>query len=175
MMKNNIMILLFGLLLMSCNSEDSLQKYFVENSDKNDFTVLDISSENIFPENSIIRVKKDKDLKESPIKVNVLVYDKKNKEDYLAQNNRIQSILKQDKYQPLFRFNHKKMTGEADFIGEVDKIEEIVVYLNNSDRGLAVVRIFGDNLTPEGLYNRVKNISRNQSLKESLDKIISFN
>ena len=79
--------LLVSLLLLSCDSKPTLQKYFVENSEKKSFVALDVSS-------SILNVEKTKltaDQKtalESFEKVNVLAFklDETNKGEYATES-----------------------------------------------------------------------------------------
>ena len=65
--------LLFGLFLISCNSESTLQKYFVENSESKNFIALDVSPEILNVDKTKLSVAQTDALK-SFDKINVLAF-----------------------------------------------------------------------------------------------------
>ena len=65
--------LLFSLFLISCNSEPTLQKYFVENSENKNFIALDVSPEILNVDKTKLSVAQTDALK-SFDKINVLAF-----------------------------------------------------------------------------------------------------
>ena len=65
--------LLFGLFLISCNSESTLQEYFVENSGSKNFIALDVSPEILNVDKTKLSVAQTDALK-SFDKINVLAF-----------------------------------------------------------------------------------------------------
>ena len=72
-----------ALLLASCNSEPSLQKYFVENSEKKDFIALDVSSSILNADKTKLTAEQKTAL-QSFDKMNIIAFkvNDKNKEFY---------------------------------------------------------------------------------------------
>ncbi|MFN4028082.1 MAG: DUF4252 domain-containing protein [Flavobacterium sp.] len=147
---------LLSLLLMSCSNEPSLQKYFVENSGKKDFVMLDVST-------SIINVDKAKltpeqqTALESFKKMNILVFktNDKNAADYQSESQKVGEILKGQEYQELMKIGSGKDGASVSFVGEEDDIDEFVFFAKNRENGFAVVRILGDDMNPNNIMNMI--------------------
>ena len=141
--------LLLSLLLMSCNSEPTLQKYFVENTENKNFIALDVSP-------NILNVDKTKlsiaqrDALKSFDKMNVLAFklNDKNKAEFEIERAKVNLILKDKKYQQLMKFGSGKEGASVSFVGTDDHIEEVVFFANKKENGFAVVRILGKDMNP---------------------------
>ena len=144
--------LLTALVLISCNNEPTLQKYFVENSEKNNFVVLDISP-------SILNVDKTKLTVEQKTalssfdKMNILAFklDEKNKELYEAESQKVAQIIKGKDYQQLMKVGSGKDAASISFVGDEDNIDEFVVFAKRKENGFAVVRILGNDMNPNNI------------------------
>jgi len=152
MKKISILAFLCSVILMSCSSEPSLQKYFVENTESKDFIAVDISSNILRLDKSRITAEEEASLKTFE-KMNILAFkaDGKNQEQLKTENAKLQAILKDKKYQELMKVNSGKQGGAVYFVGNDDKIEEFVLYGNTSESGFAVVRILGDEMNPTSI------------------------
>lgn len=146
--------MLASLLLLGCNSEPSLQKYFVENSEKKDFMVLDISP-------SIINLDKakltpeQKTALESFDKMNILAFklDGKNKALYQTESQKLSKILKGQDYQQLMKIGEGNDAASISFVGDEDDIDEFILFAKREENGFAVVRILGDDMNPNNIMN----------------------
>lgn len=156
-MKFTFFIAVFvSLLFMSCANEPSLQKYFVENSEKKDFVMLDVSP-------SIINVDKAKLTPEQQTalqsfdKMNILVFksNDKNKALYQSETQKLGSILKGQDYQELMRIGSGKDGASVSLVGEDDDIDEFVFFAKNQENGFAVVRILGNDMNPNNIMNMI--------------------
>jgi hypothetical protein len=144
--------LLAAAMLTSCNSEPSLQRYFVDNSEKKDFISLDVSP-------SILNVNKTKltaDQKtalESFDKMNILAFklDKNNAALYEQEREKLSKILKDETYQELMKVGSGKDAASISFVGDEDNIDEFIIYANKKENGFAVVRILGDDMNPNNI------------------------
>ena len=144
--------LLLCLSLLSCNSEPSLQKYFVENTENKNFIALDVSP-------SIINVDKTKlsvaqmDALKSFDKMNVLAFklNDTNKAVFEKERAKVDLILKDKKYQQLMKVSSGKEGASVSFVGTDDHIEEFVFYANQKENGFAVVRIIGNDMNPSNV------------------------
>jgi hypothetical protein len=146
--------ILASLILMSCNSEPTLQKYFVENSEKKEFIALDVSP-------SIINVDKTKLTPEQKTalasfdKMNILAFklDETNKAEYEVESQKVTRILKGKDYQELMKIGSGKDAASISFVGEEDDIDEFILFAKKKDNGFAVVRITGDDMNPNNIMN----------------------
>ena len=146
--------ILVSLFLTSCNNKPTLQSYFVENSEKKDFIVLDVAP-------SIINVDKTKLSAEQKIalasfdKMNVLAFklDKNNKAEFESESKKVTEILKGKEYQELMKFGSGKDAASISFVGDENNINEFILYGKKEDNGFAVVRILGKDMNPNNIMN----------------------
>lgn len=141
--------LLFGLFLISCNSESTLQKYFVENSENKNFIALDVSPEILNVDQTKLSIKQSEALK-SFDKMNVLAFklNGANKAEFEAERAKVDLILMDKKYQQLMKFGSGKEGASVSFVGTDEHIEEFVFFANKKENGFAVVRILGKDMNP---------------------------
>lgn len=157
-MKPTLFIIAFlsSLLLGNCNSEPTLQKYFVENNEKKDFIALDISS-NILNVDQTKLTAVQKEALQSFDKINVLAFklDDKNKAEFETERTKVNLILKDPTYQQLIKFGSGKEGASVSYIEKDGKINEFVVFANKNDAGFAVVRVLGKDMNPTNIMNMV--------------------
>ncbi|MDD2674610.1 MAG: DUF4252 domain-containing protein [Flavobacterium sp.] len=142
-------LLLFSLFLISCNSEPTLQKYFVENTENKNFIALDVSPSILNVDKTKLSVAQNDALK-SFDKMNVLAFklNDKNKAEFETERAKVDLILKDKKYQQLMKFGSGKEGASVSFVGTDEHIEEFVFFANKKENGFAVVRILGKDMNP---------------------------
>ena len=142
-------LLLLSLFLISCNSEPTLQKYFVENTENKNFIALDVSPSILNVDKTKLSVAQNDALK-SFDKMNVLAFklNDKNKAEFEMERAKVDLILKDKKYQQLMKFGSGKEGASVSFVGTDEHIEEFVFYANKKENGFAVVRILGKDMNP---------------------------
>jgi hypothetical protein len=146
--------LLAYFLLTSCQKEPTLQKYFVENSDKKDFIALDISP-------SIINVDQTKLTSEQKTaltsfdKMNIIAFksNKNNQVEYSEESQKVTQILKGKEYNELMKIGSGKDAASVSFVGDENHINEFVLFAKKKDNGFAVVRILGNDMNPNNIMN----------------------
>jgi hypothetical protein len=151
-----LITLLLSLILGSCNSEPTLQKYFVENTENKDFIALDISS-------NILNVDKTKltavqiEALHSFDKMNVLAFklNDKNKAQFETERAKVNLILKDTMYQQLMKFSSGKQGASVSYVGADDHIKEFVLFANKNDTGFAVIRVLGKDMNPTHIMNMI--------------------
>ena len=144
------LVIAISLLIVSCNSEPSLQKYFVEKQENKDFVVLDVSPSILNLDKAKLSVEQTKALATFE-KMNILTFqlNDKNKSQFDIERNKITSILKDTtNYQQLIKFGSGKDGASISFVGDEDHINEFVLYGSKSENGFAVVRILGKDMNP---------------------------
>lgn len=148
--------ILVSLFLSSCNSEPSLQKYFVDSSEKKDFIELDVSP-------SIINIDKTKLTAEQKTalgsfdKMNVLAFklNESNKAQYNVESQKVTQILKDKKYQELMKIGSGKDAASVSFVGDDNHINEFILFAKKKENGFAVVRILGKDMNPNNILNMI--------------------
>jgi hypothetical protein len=151
-----IIALLVSLIFGSCNSEPTLQKYFVENTENKDFIALDISSNILNVDKAKLTVAQSEAL-HSFDKVNVLAFklNDKNKAQFETERAKVNLILKDTMYQQLMKFSSGKQGASVSYVGTDDHINEFVFFANKSDAGFAVVRVLGKDMNPMNIMNMI--------------------
>lgn len=145
-----------AMLLAGCSNEPSLQKYFVENSEKKGFISLDVSS-------TILNVDKAKLTAEQKTalqsfdKMNILAFkmDKTNQAEYDLESDKLSSILTTEKYQELMKIGSGKDAASISFVGDENNINEFILFAKKKDNGFAVVRILGEDMNPNNIMTMI--------------------
>ena len=142
----------FSLVLSGCNSEPTLQKYFVENSDKKGFVAVDVSPSIINMDKTKVTVEQKIALK-SFDKMNILAFklDESNKTEYDIESQKITQILKGKNYQELMKVGSGKDAASVSFVGDENHINEFVLFAKKKENGFAVVRILGNDMNPNNI------------------------
>lgn len=148
--------LLGSLFFGSCNSEPTLQKYFVENTENKDFIAVDISSNILDVDKTKLTVAQSEAL-HSFEKINVLAFklNDKNKPKFETERAKVGLILKNPKYQQLMKFGSGKQGASVSYVGTDDHINEFVFFANKNDAGFAVVRVLGKDMNPTNIMNMI--------------------
>ena len=145
-----------SLFLFSCNSEPTLQKYFVENTENKNFIALDVSPDILKIDETKLSIEQTTALK-SFDKMNILAFklDDKNKAEFETERAKVDLILMDKKYQQLMKFSSGKESASVSYLGTDDHIEEFVLYANRKENGFAIVRILGKDMNPTNIMTMV--------------------
>jgi len=157
------------LTLASCNSEPSLQKYFVENSEKKEFIALDVSPNILNVDKTKLSAEQSEALK-SFDKINILAFkaDNSNQVQFEAERNKVKAILKDPKYQELMKFGSGKDGASVSYVGTDDNIKEFVVFANRKENGFAVVRVLGEDMNPNNIMTLISVLQKSKINMEQL-------
>ena len=152
MKKISILAAFFSLMLLSCNSEPTLQKYFVESTDAKDFIAVDVSANILRLDKSKITAEENETLKTFE-KMNILAFkaDATNQAKFETERIKVTAILKDKKYQELMKMSRGKDGGAVYFVGENNAIDEFILYGNSKDTGFAIVRVLGNDMNPSSI------------------------
>jgi hypothetical protein len=152
MKRISFLVLSVVLVLTSCNSEPSLQKYFVDHTENKNFIAIDVSP-------SILNIDPKKLTAEQKLalqsfdKMNILAFkiNGKNQTEFAVEKAKVDAILKNEKYQQLMKFNSGKEGASVSFVGDDEHIDEFILYANQKENGFAIVRILGKDMNPTGI------------------------
>ncbi|MEK9614328.1 MAG: DUF4252 domain-containing protein, partial [Flavobacteriaceae bacterium] len=151
-------VLLIAVGLSSCNQSPSLQGYYVEKLEDPSFLIVNIPVQLKTLFNEDLTLEENKVI-ESVGKLNLLFYQKKEgKEDeYKNELLTLNSILSQKRYQHLMDFKaFDQAKGSFLFEGEIDQVEEGIVFLSSEKMGFGVLRMIGSNINPALLMQLIK-------------------
>jgi len=144
-------------LLLSCNNEQSLQEYYVENQEDTDFLALDIPT-SMFT-NSVSLEQEEKETLESIKKINVLALKQDGKQQKFDEEKvKLDEIFKNEKYQLLMKYGGGTRKAELYFTGDDDAIDELIVYGYDDEQGLGVARVLGENMNPQKIMELMKSL-----------------
>ncbi len=153
-MKKFAILILAGVFAISCNSEPSLQKYFVENTENKNFVALDISPSVLGLDKSKLTVEQSEALATFD-KMNILAFklDSVNAPQYDVEKAKVKEILKDEKYQELMKFGSGGDGASVSFVGDENHIDEFILFANKKENGFAVIRILGKDMNPTGIVS----------------------
>ena len=169
-MKKLFVIVVSGILLWSCETKPTLQKYFVKNSESSNFITLDLTS-NILKTDKIALTETDKEALNSFEKMNILAYksDSTATVQYENEIKEVKSILKDESYQQLMKVGNGLDGASVYFVGnDYEHIEEFVVLAGKKENGFAVVRVLGKDMNPTHILNMLSLLQKTDMNLEQL-------
>lgn len=147
------------LTLIGCNNGPSLQKYYVDSKENDEFMSIDLPASILELKNENVSEEVKATLK-TIHKVNFLALqlNETNKDLYISEKEKVKTILKNSDYKQLMRFNMGKGSVVVNFLGEEDAIDEVIIFGSDNDKGFAVVRITGENMNPSDIMKLANDI-----------------
>lgn len=148
--KNIVMSIFILAGLTSCEYGETLQKYYVANQETQNFISVDIPASFVNLDD-VALTDDQREAYESIDKLNMLAYtlSDDNEEEYKAELAKVQAILKDERYEDLFRGGNST-DGKiiVKYIGTDTTIDELIIFGSANDRGFAIVRVLGNNMEP---------------------------
>ncbi len=179
-MKTPILKLIIGCFLIttiiSCNQGPSLQSYFVDNQETNNFTTISLPTTVVsFDESKL--TEDQKQAYNSVKRLNFLGYRMKegNEVEYKAELQKVNSILKDKKYKELMRMgNNEDGKVIIKYLGNETKIDELIVFGNANDQGFGILRVLGKNMQPDNMVKLVDAMQNADIDEDQLKGITDF-
>jgi hypothetical protein len=173
MMLTKIGIAMGLLLFIACNSEPSLQRYFVDSSEDPAFQNLSLNPNSLIKNSASLSEEEKKQLN-NITKLNILMLKSSDENDkFSTEVQKVTSILKQEQYKSLFNAGDTKKQMEVLYVGETDQIKEFIMFGKDPKMGFVLVRILGDDLSPNNLYKIMK-MGEKMDISEIQKTIESF-
>jgi hypothetical protein len=137
-------------ILSSCKNSQSLQQYYVENQQNNDFIAVDVAASLLNIDESGLS-EEAREAYKSVNKMNILAYQMKGENDptYNIEKKKVLEILKADKYKELMKFKSNDIKVTVKYIGTETSIKELIVFGTSKEFGFGLVRLLGDDMKPE--------------------------
>lgn len=160
-----------AVMMFSCNSNQSLQEYYVDNQGDKEFVAVDVPT-SLFANTETLNDDQKRTL-ETVKKVNVIAIPKKpeNQEKINIEKDNISKILKDEKYQLLMKFGGSSTKLEVYFTGNEEAVDEIIVYGYNDEKGMGIARVLGDNMNPSDILNLVSSMQKGDINMSGLKEI----
>ena len=146
--KKSIVVLFLVAAFTSCNQGPTLQTYYVDNELKPGFASFDVPTSIINVE-GVEMTDQQREAYKSVDKLNVLTFIKEDTEaeEYKLELEKVKTILKNPKYEELMRGgNSKDGKFVVKFLGDVENIDELIIFGNANKRGFMIARILGDDM-----------------------------
>lgn len=153
-------VLILGIGITACNNDPSLQKYYVDNQGNSEFVSLDLPASMLANMESLDE--EQRKTLETIKKVNFLAIPQK-PENILRieeEKNKVDNILKDEKYQLLMKFVMDETRMELYFTGEDEAVEEIILYGFDENKGMGIARLLGENMNPGEIMNLVRSMEK---------------
>ncbi|MEB8329426.1 DUF4252 domain-containing protein [Flavobacteriaceae bacterium KMM 6897] len=162
-------------LLAACSSNQSLQEYYVDNSNNPNFISLDIPA-------SILNLDKaelssdERVAIESLKKLNVLAFKKTadNAAEFKMESAKVDAILKSDKFVELMKLKSTYGNGVVKYLGDEDAIDEVIIYGSSKDQGFALIRVLGKDMNPAHLMTLMQALQKSDYKGEGLGSLQDF-
>jgi len=153
------MLLILSLLLVACNNQLTIQEYYVQKQESDNFLALDIPA-------SILKVQdsaspETKETMATIKKLNVLAFkiNDTNEEEYKSEYAQVKEILKGKKYNELMRMKHNNINIVINYQGEEDAINEFVLFAADNSKGFALARVLGTKMNPEKIIKMAQDFN----------------
>ncbi|MBO0322445.1 DUF4252 domain-containing protein [Muricauda sp. CAU 1633] len=163
------------LLLASCSSQQSLQEYYVDNSENPNFISIDLPA-SILKMDAVDLNPTQKEAVESLRKFNLLAFkkDSDNALEFEAEKKKVREILKGDDFVELMKINSKYGKGVIKYLGDEDAIDEVIIYGDSDEKGFALVRVLGKDMNPAHIVQLMQAIQKSDYKGEGLGDIGDF-
>jgi hypothetical protein len=146
-------------LMVSCDNSQSLQQYYVDSKENNEFISLDIPS-------SILQLKSDdieeevKKTLETIKKVNFLALQLTDSNSAMVaeEQQKVKKILQGSKYKELMKMNANNINVSVNYLGEEEAIDEVIIFGSENTKGFAIVRVIGENMNPSDIFKLMEKI-----------------
>ena len=162
--------------LTSCNYGETLQSYYVANQETPNFISLDIPVSFVSVDN-IELTEDQKEAYESMDKLNMLGYTltDDNVDAYKVELAKVQALLKNEKYQELFRGGNST-DGKViiKYIGDDDSIDELIIFGSANNRGFAIIRVLGNNMQPAKIMKLGEVVGQLKSDESVVNNFMDF-
>ncbi len=112
-----IAVAAFGLVtLVSCDNQQSLQEYYVDNQENSDFVLVDIPT-SLISKDSDALTEEQKNVLKTVRKINIMAYQRTSTTDanYEAEKVKVNTILAGDDYEELMKASYRYGINETFF------------------------------------------------------------
>lgn len=163
------------MLLVSCSSTQSLQEYYVDNTENPNFLSVDLPVSLLNLEKADLTTEERTAL-ESLKKLNVLAFKKSpnNGVAFVEEKKKVKAILKNEKFTELMKVNTQYGNGTVRYLGTDEAIDEVIIYGDNDEKGFMLIRVLGNKMNPAHLVQFINAMQKSDYKGEGLGQIGDF-
>ncbi|PZD79474.1 DUF4252 domain-containing protein [Mesonia sp. K7] len=162
-MKKLLVAIFISLGFVACKNEPTLQKYYVENQNNENFSIIDVPRSLVINDYTKLSAE-DRKVMESIDKAVVLLLplNGENKTMYEKEKNKVEKILQNDDYHLLMQMGSGRSGVKVSYLGDADAIDEVVVFGKDDEKGFALARILGDDMNVSAILGMMKSIGEKE-------------
>ena len=169
-----LVTLVFLALIISCNTEPSLQKYIVDNKENPAFISVDLPSSIIKLKNTEVSEDIESTLKTIQ-KINFLALQLTDSTEaiYTLEKEKVKTLLKNPKYSELFRFHKGKNDVVISYLGNETSVDEVIIFGSENTKGFVIIRILVNDMNLVDILKISKDIQLSEN-SEGIGQIEDF-
>lgn len=164
--------MLFSVVMfVSCNRQQSIQEYYVEKQETDNFIAIDLPA-------SIIKLGEEvspetRETMSTIRKLNILALkvDDTNREQFDKEYATVREILTGDKYNELLRVRHENIQVQIKYQGDEDTVDEFIMFAADKEKGFALARVLGDHMRPERIMKMTQDLKNMDANEDALAQI----
>ena len=167
-----LLLLVLVITITSCSSEQSLQEYYVNNSENPNFLSFDVPVSVLNLKGADLTEKQSEAIA-SLKKLDILAFKKnsENSETYSAEKIKVKAILKNEKFVELMKMNTPYGRATVKYLGDEDAIDEVVIYGDNDEKGFGLIRVLGKDMNPANIIQLLQAIQKSNYKGQGLEKL----
>ena len=167
-----ITVVLLGLLVVSCSSKQSLQEYYVDNTENPNFLFFDVPASIVNLDKSHL-TENERMALGSLKKLNIMAFKKtmENTGEYEVEKTKVNTILNTEEYTELMKMNMDFGRATIKYKGDDDAIDEVIIFGDNKEKGFALIRVLGENMNPANFAQLVQAIQKSDFNGEGLEQL----
>ncbi|MCB4798773.1 DUF4252 domain-containing protein [Neotamlana laminarinivorans] len=172
---NLLLVVITTVFLTSCGNEPSLQQYFVNHQESANFISQDVPLSMVEIDKSGF-TETQMEAYESVKKLNFLGFKSSpsNIETYNTEIAKVKTILANEKYNDLMEFSDRGNKIIVKYLGEEDEADEVIVFGSAKETGFGVVRILGNDMSPEKMMTLIDAFQKANINEKQLENIVNF-
>ncbi|WP_240042753.1 MULTISPECIES: DUF4252 domain-containing protein [Maribacter] len=171
----NIMVIVLAIIMGACSSTQSLQEYYIDNTENPNFLHLDVPT-SILKLDEANLTESQKTALNSLKKLNILAFKKTdtNTPEYEAEKKQVKAILSNNIYTELMKMNTDFGRATVRYLGEDDAIDEVIIYGDNDEKGFALIRVLGNDMNPAHFVQLLQAVQKSDYKGEGLGALGDF-
>ncbi|KAA2217499.1 DUF4252 domain-containing protein [Maribacter aurantiacus] len=169
------MVIVLAIIMGACSSTQSLQEYYIDNTENPNFLHLDVPT-SILKLDEANLTESQKTALNSLKKLNILAFKKTdtNTPEYEAEKKQVKAILSNNIYTELMKMNTDFGRATVRYLGEDDAIDEVIIYGDNDEKGFALIRVLGNDMNPAHFVQLLQAVQKSDYKGEGLGALGDF-
>ncbi|PKQ46321.1 DUF4252 domain-containing protein [Confluentibacter flavum] len=145
-----VITIIAAFFLVGCNDGLTMQRYFVEHQETNNFLAQDVPISMLNIDESKLTAEQ-REAYNSVKRLNFLGYkiDSTNVDVFNSELAKVITILNDEKYNELIDFSYEGAKIAVKYVGDDYEADEFIIFGSSKDMGFGIVRVLGEDMSPE--------------------------